>query len=205
MLRDPVFAIDVTIQGPYAVVRAEGELDVAAVPELDVQIRNAARRTPRVVVDLRSIDFIDTFALQALLALQEEADASPSWALHAVPGPGIQRLLDIAGARGCARAEPASVVTDHDRDLVRRGGHGQLDHARRIVLIRVCDGVGHRFRDSEHHPVDVDFQVGCEPPHRAPGRGHAVHGGRKLLAQRHRGLGRMRTHFGSMLPAPGSG
>ena len=32
----------------------------------------AARRAPSVVVDLREVTFMDTFALRALLALQEE-------------------------------------------------------------------------------------------------------------------------------------
>jgi hypothetical protein len=45
---------------------------------------------------------MDTFALQALVALQDQASLSP-WSMHCVAGAGIQRLLDLAGARGALR------------------------------------------------------------------------------------------------------
>jgi hypothetical protein len=41
---------------------------------------------------------MDTFALSALILLQEEARAD-AWAMHCIPGAGIQRLLDLANAR----------------------------------------------------------------------------------------------------------
>ena len=94
--------LDVTGHGAYAVVRAEGELDIAAVPRLEATVRRAARRSPRVVVDLRPVRFIDSFTLNALIALQNEAAAAP-WSLHCVPGASIQRLLDLADARGALR------------------------------------------------------------------------------------------------------
>jgi hypothetical protein len=40
---------------------------------------------------------MDTFGLRALVRLQEEADTVADWSLH--PGPGMQRLLDLTGAR----------------------------------------------------------------------------------------------------------
>jgi hypothetical protein len=46
---------------------------------------------------------MDTFALRALIALQAESDASGHWTLHVVAGDGIQRLLDLAGARDALR------------------------------------------------------------------------------------------------------
>lgn len=102
MLHDPAFLFDLTSDGPYAVVRADGELDIAAVPELQSWVCRAARRAPRVVVDLRGVDFIDTFALSALIALQAQG-AEAGWSMHCVPGPGIQRLLDLAHARDALR------------------------------------------------------------------------------------------------------
>ena len=102
MRSDPTFLLDITGHGAYAVVRAEGELDIAAVPRLDACVRRAARRSPRVVVDLRAVTFIDTFALSALIALQAEAEGEP-WTMHCVAGPGIQRLLDLAAARDALR------------------------------------------------------------------------------------------------------
>jgi anti-anti-sigma factor len=102
MLHGPAFLLDLTHHGAYAVVRAEGELDIAAVPRLQTCVRRAARRSSLVVVDLRGVAFMDTFALTALIALQEES-AQETWSMHCVPGPGIQRLLDLADARDALR------------------------------------------------------------------------------------------------------
>jgi anti-anti-sigma factor len=102
MLPRPAYVLDLTHRGAYAVVRADGELDIAAVPRLQAWVRRAARRAPRVVVDLRGVDFMDTFALSALIALQEQAEVAP-WSMHCLPGPGIQRLLDVACARDSLR------------------------------------------------------------------------------------------------------
>ncbi len=99
MLEERAYALTRASQGPYAVVRAEGELDIAAVPALRAVILQARERAARVVVDLRPVSFMDTFALRALIELQGEADANPGWSLHAVTGDGIQRMLDL----GCAR------------------------------------------------------------------------------------------------------
>ncbi len=100
---DPVFLLDVTHHGAYAVVLVEGEVDIAAVPRLRDAIRQAQPRSSRVVVDLRAVEFMDTFALRALIALQAEAGLSGDWSLHCVAGAGIQRLLDLAGARADLR------------------------------------------------------------------------------------------------------
>lgn len=102
MRPDPAFLLDVKIDGAYAVVRAEGELDIAAVPRLRDAIRHAARRSPRVVADLRDVEFMDSFALAALVGLQRESEGSP-WMLHCIAGQAIQRLLDLAGARRALR------------------------------------------------------------------------------------------------------
>jgi anti-anti-sigma factor len=102
MLHRPGFFLDLTQRGAYAIVRADGEIDIAAVPRLRKCVRRAARRAPRVVVDLRGVDFIDTFALSALIALQQQAEVGP-WSMHCVPGLGMQRLLDVARARDSLR------------------------------------------------------------------------------------------------------
>jgi anti-anti-sigma factor len=99
MLGAQIFTIDLTVHGPYAVVRARGELDIAAVDEMGTTVRRAARRTSHVVVDLRLVTFMDTFALRALVRLQQEADTAADCSLHVVPGRGVQRLLDLTGAR----------------------------------------------------------------------------------------------------------
>jgi anti-anti-sigma factor len=103
MRQDPAFVIDVTTHAAYAVVRAEGELDIAAVPGLQACVGRAALRGPRVVVDLREVEFMDTYALRALIVLDRDAAASGHWSLHCVAGDHIQRVLDLADARGALR------------------------------------------------------------------------------------------------------
>ena len=90
--------VDRTAGGP-TVLRAAGELDIAAVPGLRNWVRRAEERSGRVVVDLRAVTFIDSFALQALVGLEREARASDRWSMHVVPSAGMQRLLDLAGSR----------------------------------------------------------------------------------------------------------
>jgi stage II sporulation protein AA (anti-sigma F factor antagonist) len=101
MLHEQIFALELTAHGPYAVVRATGELDIAAVDDMRTAVGRAARRAPRVIVDLRPVTFMDTFALRALVTLHDDALTAADWSLHVVAGstPGVQRLLDLAGAR----------------------------------------------------------------------------------------------------------
>jgi stage II sporulation protein AA (anti-sigma F factor antagonist) len=97
MLRYVSHALTVSRTSAYSVVRARGELDIAAVRDLRAAVRAAGARGGRIAVDLRDVTFMDTFALHALVALQREHAGRVS--LHVVPGEGIQRVLDLAGAR----------------------------------------------------------------------------------------------------------
>ena len=103
MRHDSPFVLDLASYGTYAVIRAEGELDIAAVPQLRERVDRAARRAPRVVVDLRDVTFMDTYVLRTLIARSQAATRSTNWSLHCVAGAGIQRLLDLADARGKLR------------------------------------------------------------------------------------------------------
>jgi anti-anti-sigma factor len=89
------FTIDRT--NGYCVVRAEGELDIAAIGEMQAAVTAARRHAHDVVVDLRDVTFMDTFALRALATLQWDMDDGR---LHVVSGEGVQRVLDVTGARG---------------------------------------------------------------------------------------------------------
>jgi anti-anti-sigma factor len=101
MLHERIYVFELSSRGPYAVVTATGEIDIAAVGDMFGAVRRAARRAPRVIVDLRPVTFMDTFALRGLIALQHEALAAQDWSLHVIAGlnGGVQRLLDLAGAR----------------------------------------------------------------------------------------------------------
>jgi anti-anti-sigma factor len=96
-----IYVFELGSRGPYVVVTATGEIDVAAVGDLRSSVRHAAQRGPKVVADLRPVTFMDTFALRALVALQNDAMQADDWALHVIPSPSraVQRILDLAGAR----------------------------------------------------------------------------------------------------------
>jgi anti-anti-sigma factor len=97
MLRHLHYAFDTSRTDAYCVVRAAGELDIAAVPDMRKSVHAARRSAGHVVMDLRDVSFLDGFALQAIAALQR--DGSGRHSFHVVPGAGIQRVLDLAGAR----------------------------------------------------------------------------------------------------------
>ena len=97
MLKHQPYAFSLSRTDAYCVVRAAGELDIAAVPQMRTAVHAARRHADQVVMDLRDVSFLDSFALHALIALQGEGSDRPSF--HVVPGEGIQRMLDLTGAR----------------------------------------------------------------------------------------------------------
>jgi anti-anti-sigma factor len=101
MLKHQPYAFSLSLTDSYCVVRAAGELDIAAVPRMRDAVHAARRQSNDVVMDLRDVSFLDGFALHELTALQDDRSDRPSF--HVIPGPGIQRVLDLAGARAALR------------------------------------------------------------------------------------------------------
>ena len=97
MLKHQPYAFHLGQTDGYSVVRAVGELDIAAVPQLRSAVHAARRHAANIVVDLRDVSFLDTFALRALVELQGAGSDHASF--HVVPGKDIQRVLDLTGAR----------------------------------------------------------------------------------------------------------
>jgi ABC-type transporter Mla MlaB component len=97
MLKHEHYAFSLSRTGAYCVVQAVGELDIAAAPHMRDAVHAARRHADHVVVDLRDVSFLDSFALYALTALQGDGSDCPSF--HVVPGDGIQRVPDLLGAR----------------------------------------------------------------------------------------------------------
>lgn len=96
--RSPQFELSIARTDAYCVVRATGELDIASVAELSAVVGAARRAAERVVVDLRGVTFMDSFALRALVRLQGD---DPHF--HVIPGGSVQRVLDLTGARAALR------------------------------------------------------------------------------------------------------
>ena len=95
-------SIDVRREGERVVLRVDGELDLAGVPQLESeaesasQAENATLDTPKeIVLDLRGLEFIDSTGLRAILALDKRAaERGQTFAL--VRGPEqVQRLMNM--------------------------------------------------------------------------------------------------------------
>lgn len=103
------FELAVERAGPWTVIRPEGEIDLATVDRI---AQAAAAVDGDLAVDLRGVTFLDSSGLRLLIEQDRRAlDAGRAFAI--VPGgPGVQRLLQIAGLDARLRVlEDADVVT----------------------------------------------------------------------------------------------
>jgi anti-sigma B factor antagonist len=79
------------------VVALRGELDVATLPSLDEALSVAVRGegTPRVLIDLSEVTFIDSTALMRLLTAQRELDRRGGQLVLACSNPTVLRLFEV--------------------------------------------------------------------------------------------------------------
>jgi anti-anti-sigma factor len=79
-------------------VRLEGELDLATVPELKTILYEQLAAGNDVVLDLSTLEFIDSSGLQVIITSLRAADELPgTLAIHASMPSQVHRLLEIAG------------------------------------------------------------------------------------------------------------
>lgn len=124
--RESPFRIRVTVGDRLVVVFVDGELDVATAPELATQL-DKLLDVPRVVVDLRDVDFIDSHGLAVIVTARssmrrrshdlEVRAASPA-ALRLMAMTGYVNEvavggenLDVDGWLGLCRQDQATVAT----------------------------------------------------------------------------------------------
>ena len=96
--RGPQYTLLIARTDAYCVIRAAGELDIASVAELSAVVGTARRGAERIVMDLRGVTFMDSFALRALVRLQGD-----DLHFHVIAGGSVQRVLDLTGARAALR------------------------------------------------------------------------------------------------------
>ncbi|HEX3509998.1 MAG TPA: STAS domain-containing protein [Solirubrobacteraceae bacterium] len=98
MTTDERLRVDVLSAPDRVVLALQGELDLAAAPQLAAEIERAETGTlDALVLDLSRLEFIDSAGLRVLLAAHERARESGR-AFAITPGPAqVQRLLEIAG------------------------------------------------------------------------------------------------------------
>jgi len=94
-----ILTLDVSIEGGSDVLRAQGEIDLATAPMLEARLGELQTGRP-VVLDLTSVNFIDSTGLRVILGADARAsEQGTSLAIVAVDGP-VTRLFDITGVSG---------------------------------------------------------------------------------------------------------
>jgi anti-sigma B factor antagonist len=97
-----VVGIDIRLEtrseGSWTVVEVGGEIDLFSAPQLKERIaRLVDEGTPRLVVNLEKVDFMDSTGLGVLLgALKRVRERDGSLAIVCPPGP-VHRVLTLTG------------------------------------------------------------------------------------------------------------
>jgi anti-sigma B factor antagonist len=109
----PPFSIDVARQGDRTVLTLSGELDLATVGELEDAVNGRLREGEELVIDLRSLQFMDSSGVRALVAGHAAAqEGGGSLVIVRAPhGSEVDRVIDVSGiatALGMVDEPPAA-------------------------------------------------------------------------------------------------
>jgi anti-sigma B factor antagonist len=109
----PPFSIDVAQQGDRTFLNLSGELDIATVGELEEAISGRLEAGEDVVVDLRSLEFMDSSGVRALVAGHAAAQEGGGSLVivRAQQGTEVDRVIDVSGiatALGMVDEPPAA-------------------------------------------------------------------------------------------------
>ena len=96
------FAIDVAERDGRVDVIPRGELDMASAPELEQTIMPRLRDGHWVLLDLRSLDFIDSSGLRVVVAAHRAAEDTGGrfTCVRGRQGTTVHRIVEIAGIDG---------------------------------------------------------------------------------------------------------
>ena len=87
------FSVEIDHIGTTHIVTVRGEIDIVSAPEFEEKLSTVGST---VVVDLRSLDFMDSSGLAVLLRRKQMMEGSSDLRLVIKPGI-IERLFEIAG------------------------------------------------------------------------------------------------------------
>ena len=95
------FAVSLVPENQAVAVIPEGELDMDSSEFLERKIAELrAVGTPRLVLNLRGLEFMDSCGLRSLIALRNDCKRTGQ-ELELIPGrPAVQRLFTLTGTRG---------------------------------------------------------------------------------------------------------
>jgi anti-anti-sigma factor len=90
------FAVEVQRHGDVAIAAPRGELDVATAPTLRAAL-DKIKGARRLVLDLRSLSFIDSSGLHLLVALNQRAQRDGFSLALVAPAPPVDRAIQVSG------------------------------------------------------------------------------------------------------------
>jgi anti-sigma B factor antagonist len=96
------FSIDVDTRDDRIVVTPRGELDMASAPELEQAIMPPLEDGGWVLLDLRSLDFIDSSGLRVVVGAHRTAEERGGrfTCVRGPVGSTVHRIVEIAGIDG---------------------------------------------------------------------------------------------------------
>ena len=96
------FAIDVDELEDRVVVVPRGELDMASAPELEQTLVPRIQAGEWLILDLRSLDFIDSSGLRVVVGAHRAAEERDGrfTCVRGTPGSTVHRIVEIAGIDG---------------------------------------------------------------------------------------------------------
>jgi anti-sigma B factor antagonist len=104
MASDPTFEIQGQLDVDVGRLTIIGELDIAAVPQVEAAVSSmVARGTRSLSVDLSQLDFADSSGLRLLVVLKDRA-IEEGWTLSLIPPP--EQALAIFRISGADEALP---------------------------------------------------------------------------------------------------
>jgi len=90
------FSVDVQRHDDVAIVEPRGELDVATIETLRAALDDI-KGAGRLVLDLRSLSFIDSTGLHLLVALDQRAQRDGFQLALVAPAPPVDRAIRVCG------------------------------------------------------------------------------------------------------------
>ena len=96
------------VRPTVALVALEGEHDMASVPQLEQALGNALLTCSQLLVDLSTVQFIDSTTIHTLIKMKREADDKRCDFRLVLNGdaPNIEHTLEICGVLGVLNTVP---------------------------------------------------------------------------------------------------
>src|SRR5688500_7812637 len=94
--RPSVFDLHVTVAGRAVVARVRGRLDLHYTPQVVEGLEGFIRPSNRLVIDLRSSDYVDSTGIRALLVMHKNLEAvRGELRLVVTPGSRVERVIRL--------------------------------------------------------------------------------------------------------------